>query len=224
MSLIYGEIRQLGYVVHDIEATMRHWIDALGVGPWFYVERYGAKNFLYRGQPSDLYVSIAIANSGGTQIELIQPRNDAPSMYRDFLASGPEGLQHVSTWPVDYEATIERALKSGYGSDSRASRTAARSPTSIPKARIVVRAWRLRPIPRCASGSSMPSRLRRATGTAAIRFERHGRSRFALVASEWDATIASRRGCRRRSCYGRGRRGPRGRGYTGSARTGRRHA
>jgi hypothetical protein len=114
MSLIYGEIRQLGYVVHDIEAAMRHWIDVLGVGPWFYVDRLPVKNFLYRGKPSDVHASIAISNSGGAQIELIQQRNDAPSMYRDFLASGPEGLQHVSTWPVDYEATIERALKAGH--------------------------------------------------------------------------------------------------------------
>ncbi|MGE3917357.1 MAG: VOC family protein, partial [Hyphomicrobiaceae bacterium] len=89
MSLIYGEIRQLGYVVRDIEAAMRHWIEVLGVGPWYYVERLPVRNFLYRGQPSDVHASIALANSGGAQIELIQQRNDAPSMYRDFLASGP---------------------------------------------------------------------------------------------------------------------------------------
>jgi catechol 2,3-dioxygenase-like lactoylglutathione lyase family enzyme len=114
MSRIYGEVRQLGYVVHDIEAAMRHWVEVLGVGPWYYVERLPVTGFLYRGQPSDPHVSIALANSGRTQIELIQQRNDAPSMYRDFLASGPEGLQHVSTWPVDYEATLARAQAAGH--------------------------------------------------------------------------------------------------------------
>lgn len=100
MSRFFGEIRQLGYVVNDIEAAMRHWIDVLGVGPWYYVDRLPVRNFRYRGQPSDPHVSIALANSGGAQIELIQQRDDAPSMYRDFLASGREGLQHVSTWPL----------------------------------------------------------------------------------------------------------------------------
>ena len=114
MSRIYGEVRQLGYVVYDIEVTMRHWIEVLGVGPWFYVERLPVKNFLYRGQPSDIHASIALANSGSAQIELIQQRNDAPSMYRDFLANGPDGLQHVSTWPVDYEETLRRALAAGH--------------------------------------------------------------------------------------------------------------
>jgi hypothetical protein len=114
MSLLFGEIRQLGYVVHDIEAAMRHWVDVLKVGPWFYVERFPVRDFLYRGEPSDIAMSVAIANSGAAQIELIQQRNDAPSMYRDFLAKGPEGLQHVSTWPADYDATVERALQAGY--------------------------------------------------------------------------------------------------------------
>jgi len=124
MSLIFGEIRQLGYVVHDIEAAMRHWVEVLGVGPWFYVDRLPVTSFNYRGQPSDAHISIALANSGAAQIELIQQRNDAPSMYRDFLASGPEGLQHVSTWPVDYEATMARAIKAGYrvGQDGASNR------------------------------------------------------------------------------------------------------
>ena len=114
MSLIYGEIKQLGYVVHDIEAAMRHWVDVLGVGPWYYVDRLPVTNFLYRGEPSDVHASIALANSDGTQIELIQQRNAAPSMYRDFLAEGPEGLQHVSTWPVDYDGVVKAALARGY--------------------------------------------------------------------------------------------------------------
>lgn len=114
MSRIYGDIRQLGYVVHDIEAAIRHWIEVLGVGPWYYVERLPVVNFLYDGKPSAPHVSIALANSGAVQIELIQQRDDAPSMYRDFLAQGPEGLQHVSTWPVDYEATLARALAAGH--------------------------------------------------------------------------------------------------------------
>ena len=32
MSRFLGEIRQLGYVVHDIEAAMDHWSRVLGVG------------------------------------------------------------------------------------------------------------------------------------------------------------------------------------------------
>ena len=92
MSRLFGDIRQNGYVVRDIERAMRHWTETLGVGPFFYIEKVPVRNFRYRGAPSDLDMSVALANTGALQIELIQQRNDAPSMYRDFLARGPEGL------------------------------------------------------------------------------------------------------------------------------------
>ncbi|QQS14711.1 MAG: VOC family protein [Rhodospirillales bacterium] len=114
MSRLFGDIRQLGYVVRDIDAALRHWTDVLGVGPWFYVERLPVVDFRYKGAPSDVAMSVALANSGDVQIELIQQRNDAPSMYRDFLADGQEGLQHVSTWPEDYDGVVAAALAAGH--------------------------------------------------------------------------------------------------------------
>ena len=114
MSRLFGEMRQIGYVVHDIEASMRHWVDNCDIGPWYYAEIMPVTAFSYRGRPYDLKMSIALANSGTMQIELIQQRNDVPSMYRDFLAGGREGLQHWSSWPEDYEEKVRQALAAGW--------------------------------------------------------------------------------------------------------------
>ncbi len=114
MSRIFGNVRQNGYVVRDVEAAMRHWTEVLGVGPFFYFERVPIEDFRYRGEPSPLEVSIALANSGALQIELIQQRNDAPSMYRDFLEAGREGLQHVAYWSEDFDADLARFEKAGH--------------------------------------------------------------------------------------------------------------
>ena len=114
MSRIFGEPRQNGYVVRDIEAAMRHWSEVLGVGPWFYFERVPIEDFRYRGEPSPLEVSIALANAGALQIELIQPRNEAPSMYRDFLAAGREGLQHVAFWTERFDDDLARLRALGH--------------------------------------------------------------------------------------------------------------
>ncbi len=114
MSRIFGPVRQNGYVVRDIEAALEHWTTVLGVGPFYYIERVPMESFLYRGEPSEVEVSIALANTGDLQIELIQQRNDAPSMYRDFLAAGNEGLQHMAYWSVDFEQDLARALALGY--------------------------------------------------------------------------------------------------------------
>ena len=114
MSRIFGEVRQNGYVVRDVEGAMRHWSGTLGVGPWFYFERAPITEFRYRGVPSDAVVSIALANSGALQLELIQPRDDAPSMFRDFLAAGREGLQHVAYWTGSFDRDLERSLAAGF--------------------------------------------------------------------------------------------------------------
>ena len=48
------------------------------------------------------------------KLELIQQRCETPSMGRDFLAAGHEGLQHWSSWPEDYDLRYQRALANGY--------------------------------------------------------------------------------------------------------------
>lgn len=114
MSRIFGAVRQNGYVVRDIHSAMKHWIEVMGVGPWYYMDRVKTDWFCHRGENSAVEMSIALANSGDLQIELIQQRNDAPSVYREFLESGHEGLQHMSYWSHDYQALYDRALGLGY--------------------------------------------------------------------------------------------------------------
>lgn len=113
MSRIFGRIAQIGYVVRDIDAAMDRWVEH-GVGPWFYVDRVQTDYFRYRGVDSDMKMSVALANSGDVQLELIQPRNDAPSMYKDFLDSGREGAQHIAYWSNDFQTLLDRSLAEGY--------------------------------------------------------------------------------------------------------------
>jgi len=114
MSRIFGPVRQNGYIVRDIDAAMKHWVEVMGVGPWYYIDRVEIDWFRHRGMDSDVEMSIALANSGDLQIELIQQRNDAPSMYKEFLDAGHEGLQHVAYWSTDYQALYDEALRLGY--------------------------------------------------------------------------------------------------------------
>ena len=101
MSQFFGAVRQVGYVVKDIEKAMEHWAK-LGVGPWFYKEEVNTTEFNYMGSPSRLpKLSIALANSGDLQLELIQQRDDAPSLYLDTLARNGECAQHIAYWTPD---------------------------------------------------------------------------------------------------------------------------
>lgn len=110
---MFGSIAQIGYVVRDIEASMRNFA-ACGIGPWFYLKNVRPGDFTYRGKPSDMAMDVALANSGDMQIELITPVDDAPSMYRDFLDAGNEGVQHVAYWSESYQDFYDRALAAGF--------------------------------------------------------------------------------------------------------------
>ena len=110
---MFGSIAQIGYVVRDIEASMQGFIKT-GIGPWFFLKGVRPASFTYRGEPSDMAMDVAVANSGDIQLELITPVNDAPSMYADFLAAGHEGVQHIAYWTENYQDLYDRALAAGF--------------------------------------------------------------------------------------------------------------
>src|SRR6476620_10554499 len=114
MSRLFGPMRQVGIDVSDFEKAMHHWAEVCGVGWRSYAEQLPLSEFRYCGRVYDIKMSVALANSGDVQLELIQQRCDSPSLYRDFLAGGHEGMQHWSSWPVNYHAIRERALQSGW--------------------------------------------------------------------------------------------------------------
>lgn len=111
-----GNVRQIGYVVRDIEQAMQRWSQDLGVGPWFYKEDVGTTEFTYYGKPSKPpKLSIALANSGELQIELIEQRDDAPSLYLDSLQQSGECAQHVAYWTNgQFDEHCQFLLDQGY--------------------------------------------------------------------------------------------------------------
>jgi hypothetical protein len=104
MSSVFGEVRQLGFMSRDIDRSMRYFIDAWGIGPWF-VLRNVTNAMLYQGRPTEVEVSLAMANSGDMQFEIVSQHNAAPSLYTDALAHTPElHVQHVAVWTEDVAA------------------------------------------------------------------------------------------------------------------------
>jgi catechol 2,3-dioxygenase-like lactoylglutathione lyase family enzyme len=114
MARLVPRLDQLGYVVPDLDAALREWTRARGVGPFFVTEPMRFPEFKFRGRPSDPLAVLAIAYCGATQIELIEQRNEAASGYREFLARHPQGgLQHIAHFSEDAPADARRALALG---------------------------------------------------------------------------------------------------------------
>jgi hypothetical protein len=84
------------------------------IGPWICLRDLELDGFSHRGEPSKPKISIALANSGDLQLELIMPHDDQPSMYREFLNAGREGLQHHAWWTEDFDDTVAAADAAGW--------------------------------------------------------------------------------------------------------------
>ena len=76
-----GPVMQLAWLPDDFDAALRHWTGTMGVGPFFLLENIKLEDMRYRGAPTDAVFSLALSYWGDTQIELIRPENDAPSIY-----------------------------------------------------------------------------------------------------------------------------------------------
>lgn len=113
MSQLFGPVRQMGYVVRDIESAMRSWTGVLHIGPFYYVERVPGIDLRYQGAAGSPRVSLALAYSGDLQIELIQQHDRTPSSYLDFLAAGHEGLHHIGFFTEHYDLDLQRAAEAG---------------------------------------------------------------------------------------------------------------
>jgi hypothetical protein len=115
MSLYFGPMRQLGYVVRDVEESMELWTTRFGVGPFFHEPLIELTGFVHDGtERGSATIRLACANSGDVQIELIELVDETPSMFREFVEANGWGLQHWAAWPIAYDERLQRALDAGW--------------------------------------------------------------------------------------------------------------
>lgn len=100
-----GTVAQLAYVVEDLEASIEHFVRDCGAGPFFVIDHFLQPGLqTYRGQVSSADVRIAMGFSGQTWFELIQPLDEAPSVYREAIEAKGYGLHHFGIAFADVEA------------------------------------------------------------------------------------------------------------------------
>lgn len=101
-----GVVRQIGYVVPDLDDAIAGWLQ-MGVGPWFVI-RGLPQEVTYRGEPCAVTLSLALANSGDLQIELIQQADATPSIFTEFLAATGGGFHQLAYWTDEFDTTMAR--------------------------------------------------------------------------------------------------------------------
>jgi catechol 2,3-dioxygenase-like lactoylglutathione lyase family enzyme len=109
-----GPIRQIAYLVNDIEDAMHHWHSVMGIGPFFYIPRRVAAGFQDDGRSRAPEYSFGFAQSGQLQIELIQQHNDAPTAFLAWKQAGRQGMHHIAFWTDTFDEAMQRLLTAGH--------------------------------------------------------------------------------------------------------------
>lgn len=107
MSQPLINLRQVAYVVPDLDTALKYWVEVLKAGPFFKLDHAPLEHKRYRGAQNDVDISLALGYSGDLQIELIQQHNDVPSVFKEFLDTGRQGVHHIGLMPADYQATLD---------------------------------------------------------------------------------------------------------------------
>src|SRR4051794_36850906 len=101
-------IMQMSYVVKDMRLAIQDWVGKLKVGPWFLLEHFTGERPVYRGSPSKADVAIAMSFAGHMNIELIQPNDTNPSVYKEFIDTRGYGFHHWGVASSDVDADMKR--------------------------------------------------------------------------------------------------------------------
>lgn len=108
-----GHVVQIAHTVPDIRAAIDWWTKDGKTGPFFLLDRFADPGQKYRGESSGAAVAIAMGFAGHMMIELIQPVDDEPSVYKEVIARRGYGFHHVGIAVQDSE--IERRGYEGKG-------------------------------------------------------------------------------------------------------------
>jgi hypothetical protein len=108
-------VRQIAFVVREIETAIGRWSDLLEVGPWraYTMGPPRLQGMTLRGEPTEFTFRHALAWSGELQLELVQPLT-GPGIFAEHLAAHGEGVHHVGIVTPDHTGASQILLERGF--------------------------------------------------------------------------------------------------------------
>jgi len=114
----YGQpmegVAQTAFIVSDLHTAIRQWVADMRAGPFYVLPHLLVPGQTYRGQPSTADVTLAMGFAGHMMIELIQPLDDNPSVYRETIELRGFGYHHMGIACADVEASSRDYQARGY--------------------------------------------------------------------------------------------------------------
>jgi hypothetical protein len=117
-QLGYGQpmegVAQTAFIVPDLTAAIHHWATNCRAGPFYVLPHLLAPGQIYRGEESLADVTLAMGFAGHMLIELIQPLDDHPSVYKETKDLRGFGFHHLGIACADVDASSTEYQQRGY--------------------------------------------------------------------------------------------------------------
>ena len=131
-------LRQIGYVVEDLDAAVAQWLHLTQRGPWTCFKGAVLEGRL-RDRPLSVTIDVALGYIDGLEIELIVPRSPV-SPYHDMDGRLLVGMHHVAWFTDDLQTSIrqgsQRGLQPMFEAGNPVTRVAYLESSTVPGMRI----------------------------------------------------------------------------------------
>ena len=108
----FGKIKQVAYLTEDLDASIQHWIDYAGIGPWT-VYKNVVMTGHYKNAATSVKMNVGLSYRDDLQIELIYITSKTPSPYQDATGRTLVGMHHMAFFSVDLAADLKEAARRG---------------------------------------------------------------------------------------------------------------
>lgn len=109
-----GTVIQTAFIVENIAQSMKDFSARLKVGPWFVRGPFTPSGARYRGETTEINLTLAIGFGGHMSFELIEQHNDAPSVYREIVERRGYGFHHWAIATDAFDRDVDTYLALGY--------------------------------------------------------------------------------------------------------------
>ena len=110
-----GAIEHVGVLVGDLDRTMEHYANDLGIGPWavYTLSPDWIRDMTVHGKEQGYVYKLALCNVGPVLYELMESVR-GPNIYEEFLNEHGEGVHHLGYLVEDIDAEISNMETRGF--------------------------------------------------------------------------------------------------------------
>ena len=113
-------VAQTAFIVPDLQEAIHRWVRDMRAGPFFVLPNLLSPGQTYRSEESRADVTLAMGFAGHMMIELIQPLDDNPSVYKETRKLRGWGFHHLGIACADVDAASRDYQARGYTEAYRA--------------------------------------------------------------------------------------------------------